>query len=157
MDSLNKKILCDKFYSDDVMEDFSPKNVLFRDVDDNSGNGMMVDNAPAPLISWKEKLLGHPSKSEETENDEDETDYIQIMDEDVLITLLNGSPANDFSDRIRQILFRDMENTMVLKLLGRNIGFSVLQNKIYSLWKPMAPIHLRILKTVTSWLNSTTN
>ncbi|KAG8475020.1 hypothetical protein CXB51_031787 [Gossypium anomalum] len=45
-------------------------------------------------------------------------------------------------DRIHQILFQDMENTVILKLLGRNIGFSVLQNKIYSLWKPSAPLHM---------------
>ncbi|KAH1038575.1 hypothetical protein J1N35_040318 [Gossypium stocksii] len=35
-----------------------------------------------------------------------------------------------------------MENTMILKLLGRNIGFSILQNRIYSLWKPLSTVHL---------------
>ncbi|MBA0642227.1 hypothetical protein Goklo_026655 [Gossypium klotzschianum] len=39
-------------------------------------------------------------------------------------------------------LSMDMDNTVILKLLGHNIGFSVLQNIIYSLWKPSLPFHL---------------
>ncbi|KAH1083069.1 hypothetical protein J1N35_022830 [Gossypium stocksii] len=35
-----------------------------------------------------------------------------------------------------------MENIVVLKLLGHNISFSVLQNKIYSLWKTLMPFQL---------------
>ncbi|KAH1097268.1 hypothetical protein J1N35_014189 [Gossypium stocksii] len=35
-----------------------------------------------------------------------------------------------------------MENTVILKLLGRNIGFSVLQNKLYNLWRPSAPLYM---------------
>lgn len=31
---------------------------------------------------------------------------------------------------------QDMVNTVVIKLLGRSIGFAVLQNKIYNSWKP---------------------
>lgn len=35
-----------------------------------------------------------------------------------------------------------MGTTIVLKLLGRDIGYSVLQNKIYSLWKPSSLFQL---------------
>lgn len=31
---------------------------------------------------------------------------------------------------------------MILKLPGRNIGFSMLQNKILSLWKPTSNVQL---------------
>ncbi|KAA3473214.1 GroES-like zinc-binding alcohol dehydrogenase family protein [Gossypium australe] len=54
-------------------------------------------------------------------------------------SVINGTPSIEFSDRIFQILIRDMENIVVLKLLRHNIGFSVLQNKIYSLRKPLSP------------------
>ncbi|KAH1090722.1 hypothetical protein J1N35_017979 [Gossypium stocksii] len=40
------------------------------------------------------------------------------------------------------ILIQSMDNTVILKLLGCNIGFSVLQNKIYSMWRLSAPIHM---------------
>ncbi|MBA0729852.1 hypothetical protein Golax_022665 [Gossypium laxum] len=49
---------------------------------------------------------------------------------------MNGVPSISFSDRIQKILIQGMENTVILKLLGRNIGFSVLQNKLYNLWRP---------------------
>lgn len=35
-----------------------------------------------------------------------------------------------------------MENTVNLKLLGHNIGFSILHNKIYNLWRPVEPLHM---------------
>ncbi|KAG8491469.1 hypothetical protein CXB51_014675 [Gossypium anomalum] len=35
-----------------------------------------------------------------------------------------------------------MENTVVVKLLGRNIGYAVLHNHISSLWRPSQPFHL---------------
>ncbi|MBA0871411.1 hypothetical protein Goshw_025313 [Gossypium schwendimanii] len=39
-----------------------------------------------------------------------------------------------------------MTNTMVIKLLGRNIGYAMLQNKVYSLWKPSKPFYLMDIK-----------
>ncbi|KAG8483174.1 hypothetical protein CXB51_022167 [Gossypium anomalum] len=35
-----------------------------------------------------------------------------------------------------------MENIVVVKLLGRNIGYGVLHNRIISLWKPSQPFHI---------------
>lgn len=59
-----------------------------------------------------------------------------------MISSLYGSPSIEISEHIRKILFRDMDNTMVLKLLGRNIGYPVLLNKIYIMWKPTGSLHL---------------
>ncbi|KAH1113958.1 hypothetical protein J1N35_007336 [Gossypium stocksii] len=35
-----------------------------------------------------------------------------------------------------------MELTVVIKLLGRNIGYNTLHNRITSLWKPISSFHL---------------
>lgn len=101
-----------------------------------------MDDGPMPPMSWKDKLLGQPSKFVENGKEGVKTNDLDLLEEDAMFSLLNGSPAIDFFEQIRQILFRDMENTMVQKLLGRNIGSAILQNKSYSMWKPMAPIHL---------------
>lgn len=53
-----------------------------------------------------------------------------------------GTPSINFSKRIYQILAQDMANTVVTKLLGWNTSFSVLQGKIYSLWKLSSSFHL---------------
>ncbi|MBA0750621.1 hypothetical protein Gogos_002027, partial [Gossypium gossypioides] len=40
---------------------------------------------------------------------------------DILRSTINGIPAIEFSDRVKKILVKDMETTVVVKLLGRNI------------------------------------
>ncbi|KAK5794167.1 hypothetical protein PVK06_035376 [Gossypium arboreum] len=55
---------------------------------------------------------------------------------------LNGIPSIDFLDRINKILIKGMEFTVVVKLLGRNIGYGPLHNHISSLWKPTQPFRL---------------
>ncbi|KAK5845658.1 hypothetical protein PVK06_001859 [Gossypium arboreum] len=66
----------------------------------------------------------------------------EVLEGDIQKTIINGIPSIKFSDRIRQILIQDMNNTVIFKLLGHNIGFSILQNRIYSLWKPSSTFHL---------------
>ncbi|MBA0567186.1 hypothetical protein Golob_011940, partial [Gossypium lobatum] len=46
-----------------------------------------------------------------------------------------------------KILFKDMETTFVVKLLGRNIGYTTLFNQASSLWHPSKPFHLMIQTT----------
>ncbi|MBA0767084.1 hypothetical protein Gotri_016039 [Gossypium trilobum] len=43
---------------------------------------------------------------------------------------------------ISKIMFKDMETTVVLKLLGRNIGYAALFSHISSLWRPTKSFHL---------------
>lgn len=64
MDSVEGKTLSGNSDSDDgVMEDLTPKKVRFRDKEDGSINERMLDGMITPSSSWKDKLLGHPSKS----------------------------------------------------------------------------------------------
>ncbi|MBA0586038.1 hypothetical protein Gorai_016793 [Gossypium raimondii] len=56
---------------------------------------MVADLEPTPTLSWKDKLLGNMVKS-----------------------TINGIPTINFSDRVKDILFKEMEKTVVLKLLG---------------------------------------
>ncbi|KAH1121976.1 hypothetical protein J1N35_005136, partial [Gossypium stocksii] len=66
----------------------------------------------------------------------------EVFEEDIQKMIINGIPFIKVSNRIQQILIQDMHNTIILKLLGHNISFLVLQNRIYSLWKPSLPFHL---------------
>lgn len=69
-------------------------------------------------------LVGQSSK--DTSNVLEGKDDLDILDGDIQKSLVNGVPSISFSDRIHKILIQGMENTVILKLLGRNIGFSVL-------------------------------
>lgn len=140
MASLSDNSLCDSPRNGDVsMQDLIPKKVLFREKDAALKETVVVDSLIDPKVSWKEKLVGSPSgENRQPEEDDD----LEVLDGDIQISNINGTPSIYFSDRIFQILAKDMANTVVIKLLGRNIGFSILQNKIYDLWKPSSSSHL---------------
>ncbi|MBA0814626.1 hypothetical protein Gohar_020442 [Gossypium harknessii] len=103
-------------------EERNTKKVRFKVVGGDSTDNMMVDTISVRGVSWKEKLLGrNGSESCDGTSDVD----LVIEDGDILQSSINGIPAIDFSERLRNILVRDMETTVVVKLLGRNIGYGV--------------------------------
>ncbi|MBA0877108.1 hypothetical protein Goshw_027734, partial [Gossypium schwendimanii] len=87
-----------------------------------------------------DKLVGHSAEDVFTGSKEKEA--IDILEEDIQKTFVNGVPSITFSDQIHQIIIQGMNNTVILKLLGRNIGFLILQNKIYYMWRPSAPSYI---------------
>ncbi|PPD85295.1 hypothetical protein GOBAR_DD17775 [Gossypium barbadense] len=101
---------------------------------------MLINLSPEKPISWRDMLVGQSSK--DTFNDSEGKDNLDILDGGIQKLIVNGVPSISFSDRIHKILIQGMENTVILKLLSRNIGFSVLQNKLYNLWRPSVPLHM---------------
>ncbi|PPS09996.1 hypothetical protein GOBAR_AA10655 [Gossypium barbadense] len=73
--------------------------------------------------------------------DEDDDD-LELLEEDIMSSSVNGIPEIDFSNRVNQLLIKDMKLAIVIKLLGKNIGYATLQNKIHSLWKLILPFPL---------------
>ncbi|KAH1073025.1 hypothetical protein J1N35_025353, partial [Gossypium stocksii] len=59
-----------------------------------------------------------------------------FLDGDIKRSSVNGVPSIEFLDRVNQLLIKEMSTSVVLKLLGQNIGFAALQNQIYGLRKP---------------------
>ncbi|KAH1122228.1 hypothetical protein J1N35_005388 [Gossypium stocksii] len=120
-------------------EERNTKKVWFKVVGGESMDNMMVDSPSVREVSWKEKLLGgNGSESCDLFSDGD----LVIKDGDILQSSIDGIPTIDFSDQLRNILVRDMETTVIVKLLSRNIGYGVLHNHITSLWKPPQPFRL---------------
>ncbi|MBA0812959.1 hypothetical protein Gohar_026863 [Gossypium harknessii] len=116
-----------------IAEELIPTKARFRGEDDDSNNGMMIDLASKQHISWRNKLVGQSSK-DASNGSEGKKDF-DILDGDIQKSFVNGVSSITFSDRIHQILIQGMENTVILKLLGCNIEFSILQNKIKNLWR----------------------
>ncbi|KAK5835657.1 hypothetical protein PVK06_011351 [Gossypium arboreum] len=124
---------------DDSLTDCTTKKVCFKDGSDDSVTNMLVDSSPANGVSWKDKLL-HEATSNTFDGDANLD--LEFVDGDIRRSNLNGIPAIDFSERINKILIKGMELTVVVKLLGRNIGYGALLNRITSLWKPAQPFRL---------------
>ncbi|MBA0701304.1 hypothetical protein Goari_027473 [Gossypium aridum] len=93
---------------------------------------MTGDLESQSVLSRKDKLLGGKSSESaldrSTPNVGCENDF-ELLEGDVNTTHIDGVPAITFSDRIKEILFREMELTVV-KLLERNIGYNALYNPV---------------------------
>ncbi|MBA0628769.1 hypothetical protein Godav_023429 [Gossypium davidsonii] len=72
----------------------------------------------------------------------DSVEDIKFLEGDVKKFMVKGISIIEFSNRIQQILFKEMETTVMLKLLGCNIGYAALYNQIISLWRPPKSFHL---------------
>lgn len=144
MDYLGESSLCASPSSDNVsMEDLIPKKVQFRVEGDSSEGVAMGEPMVDSTVTWRDKLVGSPStKIMESEYEDD----LEVLEGDIQTYISNGTPSIDLLNRIFKILAQDMANTVVIKLLGRSIGFSVLQSKIYNLWKPSSSFHLMDIK-----------
>ncbi|XP_017636648.1 uncharacterized protein LOC108478683 [Gossypium arboreum] len=123
-----------------IGEELIPKKVRFREKEEEPSNDMMIELSSDQPTSWRDMLVGQSSKN--GSNGLDEKEAFDILEGDIQRTVVNGVPSITFSERIHQIFIQGMDNTVIVKLLGRNIGFSVLQNKFCSMWRPSAPIHM---------------
>lgn len=56
--------------------------------------------------------------------------------------VVDGVPMIDFLKRVYGLIDDSMAKTLVVKLLGRKIGYNVLWNKVCALWKPSRRFHL---------------
>ncbi|TYJ37509.1 hypothetical protein E1A91_A05G381100v1 [Gossypium mustelinum] len=92
---------------------------------------MAVDSSPASRVSWKDKLLGG---SVSNSLDGDANIDLKFVEGDICRSNLNGIPTIDFSDHTNKILIKRMELTVAVKLIGCNIGYGALFNRITSLW-----------------------
>ena len=51
-------------------------------------------------------------------------------------------PMINFSNRVKSILAHNMENSVIVKLLGNSISYKALLARIISLWNPTCDFHI---------------
>ncbi|KAK8564725.1 hypothetical protein V6N12_058308 [Hibiscus sabdariffa] len=94
------------------------------------------------LPSYKDTLIGKPiALSPDDEEILDEKD-IEILEDDVTLSTTNGVISIDFSTRVHDLAVKSLRDTVVIKLLGRRIGYNTLRTHLYELWKPSQPFRL---------------
>ncbi|MBA0568863.1 hypothetical protein Golob_006330 [Gossypium lobatum] len=141
------------YYKDDgdshSVEDRTTKKVRFKGGIDEASVDMVVDPDLISAPSWKDKLLdGDPNHSMMDRNvssfgrDSASDGDFDLLAGDVQTSIVNGVPAISFSVGVKEIFLKEMELTVVIKLLGQSIGYNTLHNRITSLWKPISPSHL---------------
>ncbi|KAL4384117.1 hypothetical protein GQ457_15G000410 [Hibiscus cannabinus] len=67
---------------------------------------------------------------------------ISITAADIKIDSTSPIPSIQFSERVHAQVDYNMRNSLIVRLLGRSIGFKALQSRILALWKPAGDIKL---------------
>lgn len=94
---------------------------------------MAVDRGEEAPVTFKDKLSGWDRNSKGEEDYED--DDFDLKEGVVLTAMVDGIPNIKFSGRVHTFIQRSMSKSIIVKLIGRKIGFIVLTNKIYGLWR----------------------
>ncbi|MBA0730341.1 hypothetical protein Golax_025577 [Gossypium laxum] len=117
-------------------ENWNTKKVRFKPLDLDVNNAMVVDSTPAPGVSWRDKVLGRGVFGSGCDEE------FEFLEGDVMRSNVNGILTINFSERVQQILVKDMVTTVVVKFLDQNLSYTLLQNKIHNLSKPLQQFHL---------------
>lgn len=109
--------------ADLALDGRSTKKVHFKDCgeDESFDSKMAVDLAPAMLVSWRDKILGN-----RIEGARKDSGFTSLEDYEYLV-LLKGDI---------------IKTTVVIKLLGRNIVYVALHNRVSNLRWPSKPFQL---------------
>ncbi|KAK8556925.1 hypothetical protein V6N12_003314 [Hibiscus sabdariffa] len=114
-----------------------------RRLDDSlSDGGDTRPVGPSLPPSYKESLM---KDSESTFCDADaffDDEDVEILEGDVSRSLVDSIISIDFSDRVRSLAEKSLDQTLVVKLLGHRIGYNTLRTKIYEIWKPQQALRL---------------
>ncbi|KAH9767310.1 DUF4283 domain-containing protein [Citrus sinensis] len=113
-----------KVFPPSLNEDRSTKKARFR------SHGTDEDN-PTPL-SFKEALA--PSSLHRNFDDAEMEDDWDFEPGDVMVGEDGTMPTIVFSKRVHDKLIKPWQNSVVVKLLGRNIGYKVLCNRLKVMW-----------------------
>ncbi|KAI9086444.1 hypothetical protein K1719_031528 [Acacia pycnantha] len=132
-------ISADTIETDSLTSEFVPESPLpsvpppVQEVQMGETNAVDSTNVP----SFKDKLLNADSNKPEDDDDE-----LVLNTGDVSIGLNGTIPTVDFSSHVIETLNKRMGLAVVVKLLGRKMGYRQLRNQLQNLWKPASQIKL---------------
>lgn len=105
------------------------------------GNSEVLGNGESKPFSFKDAIFNSGSINLSVDDEWGAEDF-ELREEDVRKDVVNGAPTIEFSNRVYAFIEENMSTTLVVKLLGRRIGYNALWNKVCFLWKPTMRIQL---------------
>ncbi|KAL4297847.1 hypothetical protein GQ457_12G017420 [Hibiscus cannabinus] len=82
-------------------------------------------------ISYRDMVKGSTVPAPEDHDAAFDRDDIELLEEDISHRVSDGIPTVDFSDRFQRFAIKSMDLTLVVKVLGRWVGYNTLHNRIY--------------------------
>lgn len=89
---------------------------------------MVGGDTPSPL-SFQDFVLNSSSENGSMANEWEKED-VALNKDDVWKEIVDGVPTIDFFERVYDLLDASMSKTLIIKLLGRRMGYNALWNKI---------------------------
>ncbi|KAL4282241.1 hypothetical protein GQ457_03G010920 [Hibiscus cannabinus] len=111
-------------------------DVDFEDAGGHGDNQRPRDRVP----SFKDKLIGM-NNSTKGGSSIKELD-VKVKDEDVRVGGGGELPEIWFSDRVHEAIDAKLAKSIIVRLLGKPIGYRALWNRIHALWNPVGEISL---------------
>ncbi|KAK8563593.1 hypothetical protein V6N12_035739 [Hibiscus sabdariffa] len=71
-----------------------------------------------------------------------EEDNVNLIEGDVTRSVVDGLISIEFSKKVQALAVKSLDNTVVIKLLGRHICYGTLRTLLYDLWKPFHAFRL---------------
>ncbi|KAL4304455.1 hypothetical protein GQ457_10G010860 [Hibiscus cannabinus] len=106
-----------------------------------STGGLIADGAAK--VSYAEmaaKSATNPGRSGKNFN-YSEVEVV-VRDEDCLVDDSGAFPRIQFSEKVHDQIDQSMRNVIIVRLLGKVIGFGALLNRLHALWRPVGEIQL---------------
>ncbi|KAE8693615.1 hypothetical protein F3Y22_tig00110796pilonHSYRG00006 [Hibiscus syriacus] len=100
-----------------------------------------LETSPGPT-SYRDTLFKDNHTDHSIEEEIMDEEDVEVFEDDVVRGVVEGLISIDFSDRVQAMANKSFDQTVVVKLLGRRIGYTTLRNKFYDLWKPSQPFRL---------------
>ncbi|MBA0712590.1 hypothetical protein Golax_011679 [Gossypium laxum] len=104
------------------------KKVWSKDLNENSPRDLTMEDFNKGKKSFKEILMVNVGKKGGCTYAILKNEDLEIVEEYLRFLLEGLYPKIFFSDRVQEILDKNMEQTLVVKLLGRLIGYKALLN-----------------------------
>ncbi|KAL4311843.1 hypothetical protein GQ457_01G028380 [Hibiscus cannabinus] len=90
--------------------------------------------------SFRDSLLGREG-TRNTDHLISELD-VEVTDDDVLIGGDSVLPKIRFSDKVHEAIDKKLSKSIIIRLLGKSIGYRAPLNRIQSMWNPLGEIQL---------------
>ncbi|CAI0389774.1 unnamed protein product [Linum tenue] len=90
-----------------------------------------------PLVSYASAVAGSASTQQPPKQR-----WIPVGEHDLVPGTFNGEPELRVSDSFRNKLSAPWQRTLVVRLLGRSIGYSTLCNRLKALWRPTSAMEI---------------
>ncbi|KAJ4840564.1 hypothetical protein Tsubulata_005270 [Turnera subulata] len=135
-DWMTKKV---RLKADGTVIEASPEETM-----EDSSQKPMEDSSsstPPSATSYRDKLAAGSYAACDDENwlEEEESDF---EEGDVIVKEKADGPSIELSKTFKKRLDKPWQSAVVVKLLGRSIGYKVLQSKLHTMWKTASPYRI---------------